>query len=140
MNKPKIQSIKRKTPLDLARGLKVHLVGSLIHNPKTLYVVDKYAFKNAVRVRDSAGTESVITQDEIISDNELHQLRQQNEKKKLDEQKSKYADIALMWEQGLRTAGQMAKLQNVWPISFVSRMRIARRLGVIPMGDGSAQR
>ena len=139
MNKPKIQSIKRETPLDLSRGLKVYQVGSGVNNPQTLYVVDKYTFKNAVRVRDYKGRETIITQDEIISDNELLQLRQEIKKKKLDKKMSKYDDIAAMWDEGLRTADQMATSSRGHTIAFVSRMRAARKLGVIPMEDGSVQ-
>ena len=142
MNKPKIQIIKREIPLDLTRGIKVYFVGHSIRNPKIFYVIDKYTFKNAVRVKDSAGKEFIFTQDDIISENELHQLRKEIEKEKLDKQKSKYADIAAMWKQGLRTAKQMADSTRPreWQVGFVSRIRAARRLGVIPMEDGSAQK
>jgi hypothetical protein len=73
-------------------------------------------------------------------------LNQEISKKKLDERNAKnlakYSDIIAMWEQGLRTADQMAIRAHGWTIAFVSRINAAKRLGVIKdevMGDGSVK-
>lgn len=137
-NKPKIETPSRNTEPSLARGLRVFLVGSYIQNPKTVVIIETYNFKNAVRVRDGAGVESIITTHDIVTSNELDALRAEIDKKKSEEfskrMAAKYSDVVEMWSKGLRTGKEMADSFTPpyeHPIAFFSRIRAAKKLGLI---------
>lgn len=137
-DKPKIKTPSRNTEPHLARGLKVFLVGSYIQTPKTVIVIERYEFKNAIRVRDGAGTESIITTNDIVTSNELDAMKAEVDKKKSEEfakrMAAKYSDVVEMWSKGLRTGKEMANSFTPpyeHPIAFVSRIRAAKKLGLI---------
>lgn len=136
-DKPKIKTPSRNTEPHLARGLKVFLVGSYIQTPKTVIVIERYEFKNAIRVRDGAGTESIITTNDIVTSNELDAMKAEVDKKKSEEfakrMAAKYSDVVEMWNKGMRTPRQMTDFQKShgFPIAYVSRIRAAKRLGLI---------
>lgn len=122
-DKPKIKTPSRNTEPNLARGLKVFLVGSYIKTPKTVIVIERYEFKNAIRVRDGGGTESIITTNDIVTSNELDAMKA-----------AKYSDVVQLWSKGLRTGKEMANSFTPpyeHPIAFVSRIRAAKKLGLI---------